>query len=270
MTPALCAILFLMLLAVPLLIIFDGRNARKRQAYVVAKKCFDTYEVQYSAGEVEYREVSPISFPELNVPFYEETTKTLEVAGFSQLGDVQNVFFANKAGFHTFTRVMVDESHTIIADFMDLYHPKSKHRPKVVDFTTEFDDGSFLETLNANDGQKFCRPAQMHSEYLPESSSAMEILRVHRERLAEFLRCNPRAEPRLFGSIQDVIAALSRSRALRIACRRSLSSAEIKQEFLRLAEGRVNDPKLLADIAEEYEKLYKSRQAKSQTGITPG
>jgi hypothetical protein len=263
MNPVLYGILLLMLVAVPVFIVFDGRNARKRRAYVVAKKIFDTYEVQYTASEVEYREVSRISFPELDVPFYEATTKTLEMAGFSQLGDVQNIFFANKGGLHTFTRVMVDQSHTIIADFMDVYHPKSKRRPKVIDFTTEFDNGSFLETLNANDGQKLCRPAQMHTEYLPESSSAMEILRVHRERLAEFRRRNPRVEPRLFESIQDVIAALSRSRALRIAYRKSLSSAEIRQEFLRLAEERVSDPKLLADIAKEYEKLYKRHRAKS-------
>jgi hypothetical protein len=264
MTPTLYIILLLMVVAVPLLIVFDGRNVQKRRAGRVAKEIFDLRVKVFDAEQWEYREVSLASFPDVDVGFYDTATRELEAQGFSQLGDIQNISTAQATNLQSPMRVMVDHACSSVAVFADIYSPKSKSHQKVIELTTEFSDNLFLETSNAPD-RGYTRPLQIQVHRVPDEASAKALFVIHRNRLEEHHSRNPRIDPRSFNSIQAVIEGWSRSHILRVNHRKTLSTEQLRQEFEHAMTSKKRDPLFIAAVAIEYEKLYKQYRAKNQS-----
>jgi hypothetical protein len=263
MNPVLYAIVVLMLVAVPVLIVFDGRNASKGRAYILAKQMFDLHLKVFETETHEYREMSIKDYPSLDAGFYESTTRELEAQGFRILGDIENTTIGEATGARSPMRVMADETCSIVGYCADVYSPKTKRRLKLIDFTTEFSDGHFLMTNNSTVSERFYRPPQMDVSHIPNPVSATELLSIHRRRVEEFHSQNPKIDPKVFNSVQHVIEGWSRSRALRVAFRKTLTVGELRQEVERASGVKNRNPRLVAAIAEEYEKLYRSHRAKS-------
>src|SRR3989442_188948 len=112
-----------MLIAIPVLRLFDARNSRRAAARTVARNIFDQRE-KLLATVPAYCEVSPRDFPALDAAFYDKTTHVLEAEGFSKLGDIADAAFNEVTGLDTFVRVMIDESGSIVANFVDVYKPQ--------------------------------------------------------------------------------------------------------------------------------------------------
>lgn len=263
MNPILYAILVLMLVAVPVLIVFDGRNARKGRAYILAKRIFDRHVKLWETEKFEYRAVSLGDYPNLDTRFYDTTARELIGLGFQTLGDVENTSITEASGLRTCIRVMVDESHSIVAYYFELYSNKLRSRRKLVAFTTEFSDGRLLSTNNSNSAKKPFHPPHLDSHSIPEPISATELLKIHRTRMEEFCSRNPQIGARSFRSIDDVTQGWLRDRALQVAFRKTLTGEQLKQQLEQILSLKKRDPLLVAAVAEEYERLCKSYQGKA-------
>jgi hypothetical protein len=255
-------VLFLMLVAMPVLILLDGRNVRKGRARLVAKKIFDLRVNVFEAEQWEYREVSLANFPDVDVGFYDATTRELEAQGFSLLGDIQNISTAEATNLQSPMRVMVDPAYFSVVVFVDIYNPKRKGHQKLIELTTEFSDNLFLETNNATD-RGYTRPPQIQVHRVPDEVSAKALFIIHCNRLEEYHSQNPGVNPKTFTTMQAVIESWSRNRLLRLAHRKTLSTKQLRREFEQSITLKKRDPVFISAVAKEYEKLYKQYRAKN-------
>lgn len=145
--------------------------------------------------ELDWRETSLESFPKLNHSYYRETTRTLEAAGFSCIGDFKDIDATNPL-IETCHRILTGDEGCIQAfvyhirslGIMSILPGSSPFKAKLLDLETEFTDGYFLITTN-NVLVDIRNPA---IEIQPESQASVEqLLQIHRQRVKTYLAENP-------------------------------------------------------------------------------
>jgi hypothetical protein len=228
-----------------------------------AKKILADIEAAYKPTH-EYVAVDEREFSHLDLKFYRETARWLEGNDFVQLEDKEDVTLARTPG-NVLRRVMIRvlrlQDGTIMAS---LYHPKlrswwlqvllvvlGKRLGRIVDFESEFSDGSFVCTSNAMAAASIQLPPLIHVEYLPVRTPVAQVLARHRERVAAHLQQHPGVMTRRAMSADDVRRAQNRMNALKAAFRGEIGGVSL-EELRRLAPN--------AEIADRvYAAIQKQR-----------
>ncbi len=203
----------------------------------------------------EYATVDEREFGHLDLKFYHRTTHWLEANDFVYLEDKEDLTLANTPGNmlrRVMIRVLRSQDGTIMAG---LYHPKlralwlrlllfvlGKRLGRIIDFETEFSDGSFVCTSNAATAGAMKSPPLIAPEFLPAKTPVAQSLARHRERVAAHLRAHPGIFVRKAMSPCEIVAAQNRMNAIKAAFRGeiggiSLAELQILAPNAGLAEG---------------------------------
>jgi hypothetical protein len=254
---------FLWLILVWLAVGLWGRHSRKKGARQLVTLIRHLY-----AGRHEYREANPARFPHLDLEFYDETARLLEREGFVRLGDMEDVTnneAPGGAGAPLFIRGLTGDGGRIIAG---LYHFRmmgwrawmvhllgGTKSAKVVDFETELSDGIFLTTTNATSARAISLPPQILSDHLPSGCTPLEVLEVHRQRLADYLAEHPEVEVRPITTTDQAMDMTHRIQDLKIEHRKSMGGIAAQEELVRAADQMIVGTGEARQLAREIEKL---------------
>jgi hypothetical protein len=214
----LSGIAWLTLGAVALFVLHKVPAPIKKARKAAANRVVELNKAVYGSEPYEYRMVQPLEFPELDSEFYDRARSWFQAQGFRFLGDRENVTLSRiMPQARTFIRTMVSADGTI---FGGAYHVKLQRvrglpaEARVIEFETEFSDGTFVTTSNAPATARTLEVSGIHAERFPGETSADELLRTHRERLAGVAESRPPLTATRLKTMDDVISFQRRMQAL--------------------------------------------------------
>lgn len=198
-----------------------------------------------------YVEVSSDEFRHLNLRFYERTLSDLAKMGFRHLTDFEDTTLTNVPGT-IFPRIMIrsmlSPDGTIMAAAYDLKVKmlwrvvltllRQKLKP-VIDFETEYSDGTFVVTSNGEAASSMKTPPMIIAEYLPAGTPVKEVFARHLRCLEAVEAVNPSATRRSFANREEIVLAQNRMNAIKAAYRQELGGISVEE--LRAAFGRQSD-----------------------------
>jgi hypothetical protein len=233
-----------------------------------AKNILEFQKAIYSSEPYEYRMVSPSEFPELDHDFYDRMRSSLESQGFRFLGDRENATLSRVApDKRTFLRTMVNADGTICGA---AWH-RRLNRPfrsfatdiKSIEFESELSDGTFVTTSNNLESARSLPFPGIEAERFPSETSADELLRVHRERLARVLESRPHLSPTKLQTMEDVIWFQRRQQMIKAKHKQSIGYASV--ESVEKALGRPLGTEQRT-FAAEIKKLSESERLANESG----
>jgi hypothetical protein len=166
--------------------------------------------------------VSPDTFPEADIEFYDRVRRELEQKNYSCLGDVEDLTLSRIYPHNrTFVRVFVDSGRMIRAAAYHL-HPRGvvisllqlvqliPRHLRVIELVSEV-QGQFLVTANTANVDRLEPPPEAKVERMPLGTPILDVVARHESRLTELLRTHPERQPLAFESLDDVIASVARA-----------------------------------------------------------
>jgi hypothetical protein len=148
----------------------------------------------------QYERVGLENYRHINRSFYDKTKIYLGSKGFLYLEDCEDLQLArikNNVLKPTPIRCMVSNNGVIMAG---IYHPQiaplglriisflfRKGLGKIIDFETEFSDGSFVCTSNATSASAMNSSPIIHIEYFPKNVDCAFLLNRHKERIVTYI-----------------------------------------------------------------------------------
>jgi len=220
----------------------------------------------------KYAIVEPREFKHLDLAYYDKVQRYLESQGFNLICNKEYLTISEAPGgmFHrVLIRVLASSDGQISAT---IYHPKirslwlrillfvlGKRLGRVVDFESEYSDGTFICTTNAMSAGAMSLPKQISSEFLHRDTPVEKLLARHREKL----ETRPKAtgvSHRLVRSYDENIAMQNRMNALKSAYRGEIGGIT-KEELDRISP---NHPDLTAEVHQEIKKLQSEKTYQAQ------
>ena len=232
-----------------------------------AQKVTEQKRAIYSAPH-EYAPVRVHDFRGLDTAYYDATQRWLESVGFRCFGDVENVSLsAVYPNMRTAVRDLASADGVVTASIWQIKMRGSlrvlsffgllKGDMRVVDFDTEFSDGTFLSTANNREFDSSSAIPGIERVQLPNSTPVEDVLVVHRRRLAELLTERPGVTPVFVRTAKDVRSAAARAHALKCAEHARSNFVDMEQ-FARLASEKAVDAKS-ADVRAMGQELARIR-----------
>ncbi len=183
----------------------------------------------YGSEPYEYRIAEPSEFPELDHEFYDRVRSWLEAQGFRFLGDRENVTLSRVApDSRTFVRSLLSADGTIFGGAHHMKNRRAKNLPadiRTVEFETELSDGTFVATSNSP--ARTLPVPSIEIERLAAESPPDELLRIHRERLAQVFEARPYLAATRLQTMDDVIAFQRRMQAVKAKHKQSIGYVNV-------------------------------------------
>lgn len=201
-------------------------------------------------------------FKHVDQRFYATTRAVLEQEGFVFFEDAEDVTLASAKG-NIFKRVpircMVSKDGTIMSG---IYHPRlsslwlrallfvlRKRIGRIIDFETEFSDGSFVCTTNALSAGALESPPLIDAQYHPVKTPWATLLSAHRERVTRHQNAHSLSIVRI-RSIAELRASQNRMNALKAAHRGDLKGIT-REELEKLSPNKA----LAHEVHREIQRL---------------
>ncbi len=171
-----------------------------------------------SDREHEYQNVSLADFHGLNHYFYHQTTQFFASEQFAHVGDIEDLTETRShPSQRSCVRILVEPGATThvavyenpAAGILRVFQLMIRQR--YVELVTEFSDGEFVITTN-NEFRETNPHVDKHVEQTP---SLRVLLRVHRERVQNYLEDYPTAQIRTLSTLTEVLEAQQRQRYLK-------------------------------------------------------
>ena len=216
--------------------------------------------------EYEYARAQAQQFEHLELAWYDTSQRWLEDKGFALLGDEENLTFRRTSnGNRVLLRTMASRDGTSLAY---LYHfkPAAPARMlagqdmKVLELQTQFVDGTFTTTSNAEAAGKLQSPPGVDALRLPANTSIEAIFDTHAERVSADLARHPGLAAVRLGSLEDVHRSQNVLQRLKAAYRRDCGIS--REELQRIAGARV-DADLIGALHADVERLRSEQQQRA-------
>lgn len=218
----------------------------------------------------EYRDVRPDDFKQLDLDFYEQTTRVLSSLGCVWVADIEDVTIRNAFPYPvTFIRNMHGLGGAVM---VGIYHCKFRSlfmrlvilltRTKIgrsIDCETEFRNGEFLCTNNAPTAAHITNPPQLNTEYLAFETPAAEVFQRHLQRLNAYLAANPGVQPLLHTTREAIREAQWRQQQIKAAYRKQVGWVTRDEIQGMATPGQRHAASALAD---EVERINRDEQRK--------
>ena len=174
----------------------------------------------------EYAPVRVHDFRWLDAGYYDATQRWLESVGFRCFGDVENLSLsAVYPNMRTAVRDLASADAVVSASIWQVkmrgwlrvpaFLRLLKGDMRVVDFDTEFSDGTFLSTANNREFDPGSGIPGIERIQLPNATPIEDVLVAHRRRAAEILTQRPGIAPVWVRTAKDVRSAAARAHALK-------------------------------------------------------
>jgi len=225
--------------------------------------------IQQFSAPLVFEFVKAADFSHLDLKFYDQTRAKLETHLFTHLYDIEITSMRSIMVKPVFIRALRSPDHCVSAAFyhlkgawwlrlMGLFSSTMRRmlNSKTYDFETEFEDGSFVITSNAEAITNFNYPAHLNSECFP-GRSLEEIGHLHYQRLA----AHGTARGTFPVKIHSVQAALDMQQRLQHAKTASKGPQGLSREEFRRASG---DASAQTDaVYDEWQHLRASKASSS-------
>lgn len=203
-----------------------------------------------------YAPANPREFPHLDLAFYDQSRAFLESKGFQFLEDVENLTVRSRSSApRTFSRKLLAGDGTMLAWLYHFIPPlasraKGAKEMKVLDLQTQFENGCFVTTSNAESVGKLSQPPQIQGLYMAAGTSQEVLLETHKKCIAEFATKSG-TPPVSLKNLEDVQRSSETLQRLKAEYRRQtgLTNDELK----RLGGVSAND-KMVTMLSEEIRK----------------
>lgn len=190
----------------------------------IAKKLVDLGEDLYGK-ELQYVRVDATKFGWLDLDFYDRAQQAIKALRFQHLADIESISLSRKFPYaRTFVRCMLNPPGDITAA---IYHVRLRglmaplqwfglapRNMRIIEFETEFSDGTFLDTNNSEGIEDMPPLEQRVKLAFPRDTPAELLLEVHQETVTELLRQKPGLQPVRLWKLEDVIEAQERQRRI--------------------------------------------------------
>ncbi len=252
----------ILLLSACVLLVLNRRQAKTR---VVAVKVVERVGA-LCESQFEYASVNAREFAHLDLSWYDASQRWLEERGFGWLGDEENLTFRRTSkGNRTLLRTMLGRDGTWITY---LYHFKpaglapalATNGFKILELQTQFANGTFVCTSNAEEAGKLDSPPGVDALRLAANSSLDAIVEAHAQRVSAALAANPSGAALRMGGLEDIHRAQNVLQGIKAAFRRDVGIT--KQELERLAGNRLGAQQIDA-LYSEVEKLHAEQNRKA-------
>jgi len=234
-----------------------GRFSTRQAAVKVAESVGALCETHY-----EYVAVRATEFAHLDLAWYDASQRWLEEQGFALLGDEENLTFRRTSkGNRTLLRTMLARDGTCLAY---LYHfkPASPMRAlggdgfRILELQTQFTNGAFLTTSNAEAAGKLDSPPGVDALRLPAQTSLDAIFAAHGQRVSASLTTNPGVAAVRLSSLEDVHRSQNVLQQIKAAFRKNAGIS--KEELQRLAGNRLG-PEQIEALHADVQKIHGER-----------
>lgn len=213
-----------------------------------AEELLDMLLMTYSSNH-EYAEVDPDDFKYLDLKYYERTWEKLRDEGFRFLGDIEDVTLSQvHPRMRSFIRCLVSGDGSVMAG---IYHVRPRgwwrvlvwfgllKQTRVLDLETEFTDGCFVCTSNAEQAAMMTLPDELMPEFYGDITEPAELLEIHKRWVGEYLSQTDGVGCVIVRSLRDGLASQDRMTALKAAHRDEIKGGLLPEEMDRIAEGKL-------------------------------
>jgi hypothetical protein len=180
------------------------------------------------SGPHEYAPVRVEDFRWLDPLYYDAMQRQLEAAGFRCLGDLENISLSDVLpNMRTAIRNLTGDGGAVTASVWQVKLRGSqraraflrllKGDMRVVEFGTEFSDGTFLTTLNNLGLDSSGDVREIRRMRLPNETPVEELVEIHRQRVAAFLADHAHVLPVPMRSEREIRGSWARAHALKCA-----------------------------------------------------
>ncbi len=168
----------------------------------------------------QFRPANLANFSHLCRKFYTTSTDIMEAKGFYYSCDMENLSLkVHQPVPRNFTRFLVNPNQDIQCAIYQIKpkFPWSLMIPlfgmgpsKVIEFETEFSDGSFIISTLAGERSSPGEPDSINRYHFPKHISAPELYEIHKETVEEQLILNPAISTVRIISYDDLVASRNR------------------------------------------------------------
>jgi hypothetical protein len=233
----------------------DEHEAAEQVASEFGKLC---------VGQYEYAPADARKFGHLDLAWLNRAQENLDNLGFPFLQDTENLTLSRgSSGPKTFLRMHLGRQGTAMAA---LYHFKpglllrliGAKQARVCDVETEFSNGQWVCTGNAEAAGALQSPPGVDTLQLPASTPIDAVVQAHDTRVKKFMAQNPAAQCKRMSGIEDILRAQNRLQEIKAAFRRGhgISKAELEKI------AGMKDPNLDL-IQAEAQRLHKQQQSRA-------
>jgi hypothetical protein len=219
---------------------------------------------QLCIGKHEYAPVDARRFKHLDLAWLNASQQKLESLGFGFLQDMENLTLSRgSSGPKTFLRMHLGRNGTAMAA---LYHFKlgfllrmiGAKEARVCDVETEFSNGQWVCTGNAEAAGALQSPPGVDTLQLPASTPIEAVVQAHDARMAKFMARCPEARPVRMATIEDSLRAQDRLQEIKAAFRRGHGISKTELENIAGMKGaEVNA------IQAEAQRLHEQRSSRA-------
>jgi hypothetical protein len=197
----------------------------------------------------EYRDATTADFKGRDRKWYDKSTRELEGLGYRSLGDVVDETIAQAAGLVVPVRRFASaDGNNMVAIYQFLQGSGfMKIDLHVCDVESEFTDGSFLATSNAEATAGVSMPPQILGKKYPADTTIVELVRLHEEDKQKLLKRKPKLRHVEIRTAADCDAAQHRQEAIKAAFRQGIGYVD-PAEIRRMAGQQMPDDPALADL----------------------
>ena len=219
---------------------------------------------QLCVGKYEYAPVDARRYQHLDLAWLDASKQKLENLGFGFLQDMENVTFSRgSSNPKTFLRMHLGRNGTAMAA---LYHLKQgfllrmigAKEARVVDVETEFSNGQWVCTGNAEAAGALQSPPGVDTLQLPAGTPIEAVVQAHDTRMAKFMARCPEARPVRMSSIEDSLRAQDRLQEIKAAFRRGHGISKTELENIAGMKGAE-----LNTIQAEAQRLHEQRSSRA-------
>lgn len=205
--------------------------------------------------------------------FYDTSRDELLDHGFTFLGDLREVTAPKgSAVYKTPLRVLVDRKGRIMATVAWLQNTVHERLANelhgmpsggTIDLETEFSNGRFIMTSNAESAGLMDFPPQIDTRFFRAGTKAGTLLREHRRRVRAYMLAHPKLSIRTVASTEEYGQAQARQGAIKAAFKKKtgyVTTREVKRIAQRGTDAALDIQSVLSDFLGDMCDIFQAQE----------
>ncbi len=230
-----------------------------------------------------YRPARDADWRGLSKPFYDETTREMQAAGFRPLGDyvLEELANAGCISGRAVLRVFLDHNGYVQAAVAEIkiigfaavlqWLGVIPRKMRLVEFETELSDGRFIITHRVPIEDISGHPPEIAHHRVADDMTIAEMKRLHDSRVADALKASEGVTPLWFASVAEVLASQARQQRMKAKYRKAnrLSPEDTVRQYSERDELNETDEEIADALRHERERRDREREGRQQEGGDP-
>jgi hypothetical protein len=211
--------------------------------------------------EVRLIPVNAANYRMLDLQYYDQARDYFVGKGFKIMGDFEDADFKRKnPDTPIFLRILVSAKGVISAVIFHLHRADLGVSMRLLDLTTEFDNGTFIVTSKSTQASALAQPGEIQTTYSP-NMTVKELVALHLNRAKEFARTTKSAPIRL-KDLNDLVSQEKRQQSIKNRFLNSMTDEMVRQQISNISGG-TTDEGFLKAVTDRVLAIRNSKEIKS-------